>query len=153
MPRRGWGKRWTHLPGEAPAGARRVGGRYVHSTQGRAEDLGTTWFRSKSERNYARFLRFLGIPYAYEPTTFVFEKIRSGIRTYKPDFYLPSSGEYHEVKLWLDKRSAIQLKRMRIHHPQVKVVVIGREFFQDICAKHLCRAIAHYECPHNRGRT
>jgi hypothetical protein len=153
MARRSWGKRWMHLPGEAPQDAKRVGGRYVYGTQGRAPDLGTTWFRSKSERNYARFLRFLGIPYDYEPTVFVFEKIRSGVRTYKPDFYLSAAKEYHEVKLWLDKKSAIQLKRMRIHHPKVKVVVIGPEFFRDVCARRLCRAIPGYECPHTRGST
>jgi hypothetical protein len=129
----------------------RWGKRYVYGTQGRAPDLGDTWFRSKSERNYARFLRFLGIPYAYEPVTFVFEKIRSGNRTFKPDFYLPKAGEYHEVKLWMDKKSAIKLKRMRIHHPKVKVIVIGPEFFRSVCARRLCRVIAHYECPHNRG--
>jgi hypothetical protein len=89
-----WGKRWPLSTPQAltgPAGSRRVGGRYVSSTSGRAPDLldGKVRFKSRYERNYARFLNYLKIPWQYERRKFIFHKIQSGTRTYTPDFYLP----------------------------------------------------------------
>ncbi len=58
---------------------------------GRAPDLGDTYFRSRWERNWARYLNFLVqhgeiTGWEYEPKTFWFHKIKRGTRSYKPDF-------------------------------------------------------------------
>jgi hypothetical protein len=83
-----WGKRWLAVPGQettARGGARRVGGRYAHATGGKRADLGGLYVRSNMEANYLRFLTFLGIPWRYEPKTFVFHRIVSGVnRTFTP---------------------------------------------------------------------
>src|SRR5688572_26648560 len=91
-----WGRRWTSAPGEASpptgvAGSRRVGGRWVASPRGPAPDLADGYrYRSRSERNYARFLTYLGIPYEYETRRFVFPGVRPWKNSrYLADFWLP----------------------------------------------------------------
>ena len=62
--------------------------------------------------------------------------------------YLPSRDEYHECKGYLDRRSRVQLKRMRIDSPHVTVVVIDRRFFQPCEVQGVCRLIEGYACRH-----
>lgn len=106
---------------------------------GRADDLGDIHFRSSWERNYARYLNFLIKKkqiksWEYEKETFWFEKIKRGVVSYKPDFRVINNNgtvEYHEVKGWMDARSATKLKRMRIYHPEIKMVLVdSREYKQ-----------------------
>lgn len=138
---------------EPATGSHRIGGRYVQrGTAGRAPDLGRIWWRSQSERNYARWLTSQGIAWQYEPKTFVFERIRSGTRTYKPDFYLPERQEYHEVKGWRTRKDETKLRRMRKYFPQETIVVIPKSWFRDICRQRVCLLIPHYECPHQIAR-
>jgi hypothetical protein len=145
-------RRWTHLPGEpprGPGGSRRVGGRYAHASGGKRADLGGLYVRSRAEANYLRLLRFIGVPYHYEPKTFVFEAVRGGVnRTYTPDVYLPQADEFHEIKCWMDRDSRVKLRRMARDYPDVKIVVIGPEFFRSCEAQGLCRVIAGWECRH-----
>jgi hypothetical protein len=134
----------------AVAGSQRVGGRYVPKVKVRYEHRGIR-MKSSYEVNYAAFLDYLGIPWLYEPKRFIFEKIISGTRTYTPDFYLPKSDEYHETKGYFDRKSRTQLKRMRIHHPKVEVIVIDTPFFTSVCKQRLCRAISGWRCRHTQG--
>ncbi len=120
------------------------------STAGHREDLGGQYFRSAWEANYARYLTFTKTRWEYEKQTFWFEKIRRGVRSYTPDFYLPDQKVFHEVKGWMDKKSATKLKRMRIYYPSETVHVIGREFFKQANKQGLCRLIPHWECKHKR---
>lgn len=57
------------------------------------EDLGGQFFRSTWEANYARVLNLCGVEWQYEPKRF-----DTPIGSYCPDFYLPMTGEYVEVK-------------------------------------------------------
>ena len=106
------------------------------------EDLGL-YVRSAWEANYARYLNWLitqGVvsSWAYEPETFEFRAIRRGSRFYTPDFlvWFPSGiEEYHEVKGYLDPRSATKLKRMAKYYPAVKLVLIDRPTYRDISEK------------------
>ncbi len=52
-------------------------------------------FRSTWEARFASWLDKIGIPWLYEPK--LFELSNS---TYLPDFYLPHSGNYVEIKGW-----------------------------------------------------
>lgn|SRR3990167_8858116 len=98
------------------------------------------FFRSKWEVNYAFYLDWLKenkkiISWEYEPDVFVFDKIKFGTRSYKPDFKvynLDKSIEYHEVKGWIDNRSKTKLKRMRIYHPQIKILLVDGEQYKSI---------------------
>jgi len=97
------------------------------------------FYRSRWEANYARYLEFLKNQgqiqgWAHEPTTFWFEGIKRGVNNYLPDFrvYLPGEGgvgtaeEYHEVKGYMDTKSATKIKRMGIYFPNIKLVIIDR---------------------------
>jgi hypothetical protein len=96
------------------------------------------FFRSKWEANYALYLDFLIkqnkiIKWEYEAEVFIFEKIKFGTRSFRPDFKIfnnDGSVEFHEVKGWMDKKSATKLKRMRIYFPQIKLRLVGKEDYQ-----------------------
>src|SRR5262245_10087393 len=132
------------------APGRRVGERYIQATAGRGVDLGMTWYRSKAERNYARYLRWQRESFLYEPKVFIFSAIRSGKnRAYKPDFYISRLNEWHEVKGWMDADSKIKLERMRRFYPMEKVLVIDSSFFKAVERQRLCRLVPGWECSHN----
>jgi hypothetical protein len=90
------------------------------------------FFRSKWEVNYAHYLEWLKsrgeiVEWEYEPTTFWFEAIKRGVRSYTPDFRVTEAGGrqvYHETKGWMDARSATKLKRMAKYHPDVSVLLV-----------------------------
>lgn len=98
------------------------------------------YFRSSWEANYALYLNFLIKQkqikkWEFEVDTFWFEKIRRGVRSYKPDFKVFKNNgdiEYHEVKGWMDLKSKTKLKRMKIYHPEIKMVLIDKEFYKDL---------------------
>lgn len=117
---------------------------------GRREDLGGQFFRSRYEANYARFLNFSNIEWTYEKKTFWFDKIKRGVRSYTPDFYLPATNEFHEVKGWMDARSKTKLKRMKKYFPEVKVVVVGGDWFKAANKQGMCRVVPGWECNHKR---
>ena len=84
---------------------------------GKRKDLESDYFRSKWEANYARYLNQMEINWEYESKTFWFEDIRSGTTSYTPDFYLPDSGRWFEVKGQWDSKSKTKLRRFKKYHP------------------------------------
>lgn len=119
---------------------------------GRRADLGNTYFRSRWEANYARFLNFQKRAWKYEPKTFMFEGIQRGTCSYTPDFWLPDEEAYHEVKGWMDPKSATKLRRMGEYYPDVRVIVIGKDWFGDAERNGLCGVVPGWECRHNDRR-
>lgn len=112
---------------------------YSNRKSGHREDLGI-FVRSAWEANYARYLNWLISQrqiksWRYEPVTFWFEKIKRGVRSYKPDFEitnLDDSIEYHEVKGYDHPRGITARKRMAIYHPHVKLVLIDEAQYKEI---------------------
>ena len=106
-------------------GKRQIGGRTIRA-------------RSKAEANYARYLEWLRSRgdiqgWAHEPRTYWFNGIKRGTVSYLPDFeVIELSGEavLHEVKGWMDPKSATKIKRMRIYHPTVMLIVIDSTEYQ-----------------------
>ena len=119
---------------------------------GKRADLGNIYFRSTWEANYARYLNWLIVlrqieSWEYEPDTFEFSGIKRGSRFYTPDFKVHAhdgSVEYHEVKGYMDDRSATKLRRMGRYHPSIKVLVIGKDCYVSI-ARQVRRIIPHWE--------
>jgi len=103
---------------------------------GTREDLGF-YVRSQYEANYARYLKWLVEQgairgWAYEPHRFEFAGIKRGTRDYTPDFRVVNNDgavEYHEVKGWMDPKSATQLQRMAKYFPEVKIVLIDKDVY------------------------
>lgn len=92
------------------------------------------FFRSRWEANYARYLQFLFergdiTDWKHEPETFWFEEIDLGVASYLPDFRvvgLDGKIVFHEVKGWMDKRSAEKLRLMALYRPEIPLIVIRR---------------------------
>jgi len=69
----------------------------------------------------------------YEPQTFWFEKIRRGVRSYKPDFKLyhnDNSTSWVEVKGYMDAKSKTKLKRFKKYYPEEKIEVVSSDWFK-----------------------
>jgi hypothetical protein len=90
----------------------------------------TISFRSSSEREYADLLDALGIPWEYEPRTFVLERTTDGrlLEAVTPDFYLPHADVYVECTemepalMWRKRR---KLRKLRERYGEI-VVYLGR---------------------------
>lgn len=75
-------------------------------------------FRSTFEARFARALDRRGIAWEYEPRRFDL-----GACTYLPDFYLPETGAFWEVKGWFGPRSQRVTRMFRERYPDVPLVV------------------------------
>jgi len=83
-------------------------------------------FASQAELECAKVLDYYGIPWLYEPTTFVLEQDEEGRTTeaFSPDFYLPDQDLY--IELTLMKKSLVtrknrKLRKLRERYPEVKI--------------------------------
>jgi hypothetical protein len=82
-------------------------------------------FANPAELEYAKVLDFYGIPWLYEPRTFVLERDAEGRVTeaFSPDFYLPDQDLYLEVtvmKQSLVTRKNRKLRKLRQRYPEVQ---------------------------------
>ena len=83
-------------------------------------------FANDSERECARVLDYYGVPWEYEPRTFVLDRDDDGrvVEAFTPDFYLPEQNLYVEItvmKQSLVTRKNRKLRRLREQYPDVKV--------------------------------
>ena len=74
----------------------------------------------------AKVLDYYGVPWEYEPKTFVLEEDEDGrvVEAFKPDFYLPEQDLYVEVtvmKQSLVTRKNRKLRKLRERYPEVRV--------------------------------
>lgn len=99
---------------------RTKGNAYQHTKTGARSDLGGLVVRSNWEANFIRVLNMYRIAYEFEPTKFIFPPSqRTGISpSYIPDFYLPDTDEYVEIKGYLDARGRNKLRKFRKHYPE-----------------------------------
>jgi hypothetical protein len=83
-------------------------------------------FASQAELECARLLDYYGVPWMYEPRTFVLEEDEEGRVTeaFAPDFYLPDQDLYVEItvmKQSLVTRKNRKLRKLRERYPNVKI--------------------------------
>ena len=88
-------------------------------------------FAHPVERELARIFDEIGIPWEYEPTTFVLERDADGRVTsaFTPDFYLPEQDLYVEVTVMrqsLVTRKNRKLRELKRLYPEVKVKLFYR---------------------------
>jgi len=76
------------------------------------------FFRSKWEANLARYYRYIGEFYIYEYMEFEFKTIKRGQRYYKPDFYLPASDSWVELKGFFRASDKTKLRRFKKYYPE-----------------------------------
>lgn len=97
-------------------------------------------YRSSWEVNIAAYLQFqkendIIVDWEYETDVFWFEKIKRGVRSYKPDFKITrhdGSQYFIEVKGWMDPKSKTKLSRMKLYHPSVEIEVIDSKRYNSI---------------------
>ena len=88
-------------------------------------------FANEAEVACAHVLDYYGIPWEYEPTTFVLEQDEDGrvSEAFTPDFYLPEQNLYVEVtvmKQSLVTRKNRKLRELKRLYPDVKVKLFYR---------------------------
>lgn len=129
------------LCGKMPANTFNSTGKYKNIKSGYYNINGKEYFfRSRWEANYSLYLDYLKNnnqikEWEYEKDVFVFEAIKFGTRSYRPDFKIYNSDgsfEYHEVKGYMDAKSKTKLNRMRIYHPNIKLILIDKKAYKEI---------------------
>lgn len=76
--------------------------------------------RSSWEVKYAQYLDSKNIKWEYEKKTFDL-----GNTTYTPDFYLPETNEYIEIKGWWRPKSKEKFETFKNRYPEIRIKVIG----------------------------
>jgi hypoxanthine phosphoribosyltransferase len=98
-------------------------------------------FANPAELEYAKILDWYGIPWQYEPTTFVLARDEDGriVEAFSPDFYLPEQDLYLEVtvmKQALVTRKNRKLRKLRRLYPDVKVKLFYERDFERLAARY-----------------
>ena len=83
-------------------------------------------FQNDAERVCAKILEFYGVPWAYEPRTFVLEQDEEGrvLEAFTPDFYLPEQDLFLEItvmKQRLVTRKNRKLRKLRERYPGIQI--------------------------------
>jgi hypoxanthine phosphoribosyltransferase len=83
-------------------------------------------FANEAELECAKVLDYYGLPWLYEPTTFVLEEDEEGriLEAFAPDFYLPEQDLYLEItvmKQSLVTRKNRKLRKLRERYPDVNI--------------------------------
>ena len=124
----------------------------VNRSQGKAPDLGDVHYRSKWERNVARYLnelvrRGLLVRVTFEEETMWFPAVSRGVRSYTPDFKCtrPDGTFYYvEVKGWMDPKSKTKLKRAKLYYPDREIQVVNAATYNKLCKAYF-RVLPHWE--------
>ena len=117
-------------------GSRTTSPRAARGKSGVRRDIsGGIVFFSRWEANMARLYNYLGIQWEYAPKQFDI-----GGQNYRPDFFLPKSNEYVEVKNYLNPYSKERDKKFRERYPDIKLTLLLREDYLKLerkYAKHI----------------
>ena len=97
-------------------------------------------FQNEAELHYAKILDWYGVPWMYEPKTFVLERDAEGrvIEAFTPDFYLPEQDLYLEVtvmKQSLVTRKNRKLRKLKQLYPDVRIKLFYERDFERIAAR------------------
>jgi hypoxanthine phosphoribosyltransferase len=102
-------------------------------------------FANDAELECAKILDYHGVPWDYEPRTFVLEQDDEGrvLEAFTPDFYLPEQDLYLEVtvmKQSLVTRKNRKLRKLRERYPGVRVKLFYKRDIE--------RLAQHYDLGH-----
>jgi hypothetical protein len=101
-------------------------------------------FANAYELECAKVLDYYGVPWEYEPRTFVLEEGPDGgtIEAFTPDFYLPEQDLYLEITMMkqsLVTRKNRKLRKLRERYPDVNVKLFYK--------RDVARLAARYKLP------
>ena len=100
-----------------------------------------TRFANEYELECAKLLDYYGIPWMYEPHTFVLEEDEDGrvVEAMAPDFYLPEQDLYVELtvmKQSLVTRKNRKLRKLRERYPEVNVKLFYRRDIERLAQRY-----------------
>ena len=98
-------------------------------------------FANEAELECAKLLDFYGVPWDYEPRTFVLARDEEGRVTsaFAPDFYLPEQELYVEVTVMrqsLVTRKNRKLREVRQLYPGVKIKLFYRRDIERLAQRY-----------------
>ena len=98
-------------------------------------------FVNRSELECAKLLDYYGVPWEYEPRTFVLETDDDGRVTeaFTPDFYLPEQDLYLEVTVMrqsLVTRKNRKLRKLRLLYPDVRIKLFYERDFERLATRY-----------------
>ena len=101
---------------------------------------GTPRFANESELATAKVLDYYGVPWNYEPTTFVLERDPDGrvVEAFTPDFHLPEQDLYVEItvmKQSLVTRKNRKLRKLKRLYPEVRIKLFYERDFERLAAR------------------
>jgi hypoxanthine phosphoribosyltransferase len=112
----------------------------VHDFQA-YQGTGAPRFANDVELECAKLLDYYGIPWAYEPHTFVLERDADGrvVEAFTPDFYLPEQNLYLELtvmKQSLVTRKNRKLRKLRERYPDVNAKLFYRRDIERLAQRY-----------------
>ncbi|MEX0674937.1 MAG: hypothetical protein WD067_09185 [Gaiellaceae bacterium] len=98
-------------------------------------------FANEAELECAKILDYYGIPWQYEPVTFVLERDEEGrvVEAFTPDFYLPEQRLFLEItvmKQSLVTRKNRKLRKLRRLYPDVRVKLFYRRDIERLAQRY-----------------
>jgi hypoxanthine phosphoribosyltransferase len=98
-------------------------------------------FANRIELECAKILDYYGVPWEYEPRTFVLERDAKGrvASAFTPDFYLPEQELFVEVtvmKQSLVTRKNRKLRELRRQYPDVRVKLFYRRDIERLAQRY-----------------
>ncbi len=98
-------------------------------------------FANTSEEECARIIDYYGIPWMYEPRTFVLERDEEGnvVEAFTPDFYLPEQDLF--IELTTMKQAHVTKKNMKIRKvrerfPEINIKLFYKKDFLKLAHKY-----------------
>lgn len=85
------------------------------------------YFHSSWEKKYAKYLDKLGVKWLYESKTF-----NLGDCTYTPDFYLPATDEYIEIKGWFRPEAKNKFRLFKKLYPKINIKILMKKELQNL---------------------
>jgi hypoxanthine phosphoribosyltransferase len=98
-------------------------------------------FVNEAELECAKILDYYGVPWEYEPHSFVLETDDDGhvVEAMRPDFYLPEQDLYLEVTMMkqsLVTRKNRKIRKLRERYPNVKIKLFYKRDFERLAQKY-----------------
>ena len=97
-------------------------------------------FANQAEVACAQILDYYGVPWEYEPRTFVLEEEQGRtVEAFTPDFYLPEQDLYVEItvmKQSLVTRKNRKLRKLKQRYPDVRIKLFYERDFERIASRY-----------------
>ena len=102
---------------------------------------GSPAFANDAELECAQIFDFHGIPWDYEPRTFVLEEDERGnvVEAFTPDFYLPEQDLYLEIttmKQSLVTKKNRKMRRLRELYPEIRIKLFYKRDVEALAEKY-----------------